>query len=71
LKFTETGQVKVNAIVSKNFVKFEVKDTGIGMKQEFIDNGLFLPFGQEEKPLLGIQRGVGLGNFCNNCSYQL
>jgi K+-sensing histidine kinase KdpD len=37
-----------------------VKDTGIGMNQSFIDNGLFQEFEQEEK-MIGNQRGLGLG----------
>ena len=43
-------------------IQFEVRDTGIGMSDGFIESGLFEPFEQEEKPLIGAQRGVGLGD---------
>jgi len=63
LKFTKEGSVRLSCRqnTSSYFVEFQIEDTGIGMTQAFIENGLFDPFEQEEKPLIGAQRGVGLG----------
>jgi len=63
LKFTKVGEVRITTrfVCHNNTVEFEVKDSGIGMSQHFIEYGLFEPFKQEEKPLIGSQRGVGLG----------
>jgi len=63
LKFTEYGEVKLTArcVERRKVIEFEVKDTGIGMNQDFIEAGLFEPFEQEHCPLIGNYRGVGLG----------
>jgi len=63
LKFTENGKVKVSVrcVQETKQIEIEVKDTGIGMNQAFIEYGLFEPFEQEISALLGTQRGVGLG----------
>jgi signal transduction histidine kinase len=42
-------------------VSFVIEDTGIGMSQNFIENGLFEPFEQEERQILGDRRGIGIG----------
>ncbi len=40
---------------------FEVRDTGIGMSQEFLNTQLFLPYAQENNHLTGRYAGPGLG----------
>ena len=42
-------------------LEFKVKDTGIGMSQEFIDHGLFQTFEQENPDARTEYRGTGLG----------
>ena len=42
-------------------LEFKVKDTGIGMSQDFIDNGLFQTFEQENPDARTEYRGTGLG----------
>lgn len=44
----------------KSFLKFVVKDTGIGMHQKFIDDA-FEPFSREESSLTNKVQGTGLG----------
>ena len=51
----------VRILRESNSIQFEVRDTGSGMSQSFVDNELFQPFHQEERPITGNQRGVGLG----------
>ena len=42
-------------------MEFKVKDTGIGMSQDFIDHGLFQTFEQENPDARTEYRGTGLG----------
>ena len=42
-------------------LEFKVKDTGIGMSQDFIDHGLFQTFEQENPDARTEYRGTGLG----------
>src|SRR4051794_19458739 len=42
-------------------IRFTITDTGIGMTETFVEQGLFEPFAQEEKSLTNKTRGVGLG----------
>lgn len=65
LKFTEKGEVKV--VIStvfetdtKTTIKFEVSDTGIGIKKESIDK-LFKPFTQADMSTTRTYGGTGLG----------
>ncbi|MBU2508629.1 MAG: HAMP domain-containing histidine kinase, partial [Bacteroidetes bacterium] len=61
IKFTPKGKVEVSLFnTDQGKLIFEIKDTGVGMYAEFIQN-LFQPFSQEEQ---GYQRtfdGNGLG----------
>ncbi|MBN2776067.1 MAG: PAS domain S-box protein [Bacteroidales bacterium] len=61
LKFTESGYVEIGyEQISDTFVRFWVKDTGIGISQENIDK-IFNRFVQVENKLSAISRGSGLG----------
>jgi signal transduction histidine kinase len=64
LKFTRNGQVTVSArpVVQDNrdFVRFSVKDTGIGMSAATIDK-LFVPFVQADETTALKFGGTGLG----------
>jgi len=65
IKFTETGTVQLNVTVisqTENTVTVltEVKDTGIGIKQEQIDE-IFTPFTQAESETTRKYGGTGLG----------
>ncbi len=65
VKFTDNGQVSVSisskVIVEKNReILFSVKDTGIGIPQEKMDQ-LFQPFSQLELSLSRKRDGAGLG----------
>lgn len=59
-KFTEKGEIFVEAQNVQKFVKISVRDTGIGMRDEFI-NGLFEPFVQIENDYSRKFEGTGLG----------
>ncbi|HPN37461.1 MAG TPA: PAS domain S-box protein [Melioribacteraceae bacterium] len=61
IKFTEKGEVQI--VVFKNQqhnVVFEVRDTGIGISEEYMSN-LFTPFSQEEQGYSRRFEGNGLG----------
>ena len=62
LKFTERGEVRVTASVSKDgrSIEFSVRDTGIGVAPEHLDK-IFQEFAQIENPLQRNVRGTGLG----------
>ncbi len=65
VKFTESGEVSVtvDCIEEKNeiaLLKFEVKDTGIGIRQEELQN-LFQPFNQADSTTTRKYGGTGLG----------
>ncbi|KAH9883944.1 hypothetical protein F4778DRAFT_582739 [Xylariomycetidae sp. FL2044] len=62
IKYTEAGSIAVSlrskpTSSSTVQVEFSVKDTGIGMSQEFLDNHLFQAFSQEDP----FKSGTGLG----------
>ncbi len=64
LKFTKDGEVKISATLnkiegSKHFIKFEVKDTGVGIADEDQDK-IFEKFVQIERKE-GDYQGTGLG----------
>lgn len=61
LKYTKEGKVEI--ILNENEQKeiyVEVKDTGIGMSDEYMEN-LFKPFNQEEQGYSRTYDGTGLG----------
>ena len=61
LKYTESGEVRVIAsIENESTLCFEVKDTGIGIPAEHI-NDIFEEFIQIENPLQKKSKGTGLG----------
>jgi PAS domain S-box-containing protein len=65
VKFTEKGSVKVECYLFKKnstqqTVCISVKDTGIGIEQEYIDK-LFQKFSQEDKSVARMYGGTGLG----------
>jgi len=61
VKFTEKGEVQIVVYKNQqNKVVFEVKDTGIGISEEYMSN-LFVPFSQEEQGYCRRFEGNGLG----------
>lgn len=41
--------------------KFVIRDSGIGMSEEFLNNGIFRPFSQESNEITSSYAGTGLG----------
>lgn len=65
IKFTEAGHVRVHCLWERNeenrqFLRFEVSDTGIGMEPEFMEH-LFEKFSQEHQSTSRTYGGTGLG----------
>ena len=61
LKFTTHGEVRVSArLEGTNFIRFAVRDTGIGIAAE-LHGALFEDFSQVDSPLQKRLRGTGLG----------
>lgn len=61
VKFTEEGEVQIVVYKNQqNKVVFEVRDTGIGISEEYMTN-LFVPFSQEEQGYSRRFEGNGLG----------
>lgn len=65
IKFTENGSVDLNIKLEKSegehhHVLFSIKDTGIGMSQEGLDN-LFQAFSQADATISRMYGGTGLG----------
>jgi two-component system, sensor histidine kinase and response regulator len=60
LKFTSEGQVITGADLENNEIVFFVKDTGVGISDEF-KNRIFKGFNQENEELTRGFEGVGLG----------
>lgn len=60
IKFTEDGRVTVEVGTDDEFVFLQVKDTGIGIEQQFLDH-LFDEFRQESTGLQRTHEGSGLG----------
>lgn len=58
-KFTETGEVVVESKELENKIEFKIKDTGIGISEEEIDN-IFNVFHKIEGKRK-LSRGIGLG----------
>lgn len=60
IKFTEEGEIEVSVGVDGSRVFVRVRDTGIGMSEDFLDD-LFDPFKQESTGLSRSHEGSGLG----------
>ena len=60
LKFTKEGQVITGAELENNEIVFFVKDTGVGISEDFKDR-IFKGFNQENEELTRGFEGVGLG----------
>ncbi|MFA3781698.1 ATP-binding protein [Melioribacteraceae bacterium 4301-Me] len=60
IKYTQHGKVEINIKNEKNNLVVEVKDTGIGIAEEFIPH-LFEPFRQESQGYTRKFEGNGLG----------
>ncbi|AWW29781.1 histidine kinase [Echinicola strongylocentroti] len=60
LKFTEDGSVAVSIVHESDYLLVEVKDTGIGMTEEFKDN-IFKEFNQGDGSINRRYGGTGLG----------
>ncbi|MBN1413562.1 MAG: response regulator [Bacteroidales bacterium] len=62
IKFTHDGYIEVgcNLMEKKNMLEFYVKDTGIGIKKEFLEV-IFWRFRKIEDERQNIYRGAGLG----------
>ncbi|MDH7604785.1 MAG: PAS domain S-box protein [Melioribacter sp.] len=61
LKYTQAGDVEINLDKNeKGEIFVEVKDTGIGMSEEFMQH-IFEPFNQEEQGYSRSYDGTGLG----------
>jgi len=61
IKYTKAGSVEIKAFLnSSNKVQVDIKDTGIGISEEFLPT-LFSPFTQEEHGYTRSYEGNGLG----------
>lgn len=60
LKFTEEGSISVQVTSTKTHAVVEVKDTGVGIGEDYLDN-LFEAFSQEEDWRNRKYEGTGLG----------
>ena len=74
IKYTPSGLVEISVYNIGNELIAEVKDTGIGISEEYGKN-LFMPFTQEEQGYTRKYEGNGLGlalvkKYCdlNNCN---
>lgn len=62
VKFTNQGSVTIRCFKENNFVRIEISDTGIGIKEEYL-NKIFIPFIQIDNDLIRKhpETGSGLG----------
>jgi signal transduction histidine kinase len=60
VKFTDDGSVNIECNKENGFVSIQVSDTGIGIKQENLEE-IFTPFIQVNNELTREQHGTGLG----------
>lgn len=60
VKFTDAGRVQIHSYVQDRWLLTEVIDTGMGIKEEDLEN-LFQPFRQIETGLARVHEGTGLG----------
>lgn len=68
VKYTEKGYVKVTIECDEKYVWVNIKDSGIGMSEDYLSR-LFTPFSQEETGYSRRYEGTGLGlalvnNYC-------
>ena len=67
IKFTPRGgnvEMVIEVLWTENKVSHDlitIKDTGIGMSREFLNNGIFKPFSQEYNSVTAKTSGTGLG----------
>jgi signal transduction histidine kinase/HAMP domain-containing protein len=59
-KFTEAGEIRINAVQANGNLRLAVSDTGIGMKPEALEH-IFEEFQQAEKTTSSQYGGTGLG----------
>lgn len=60
IKFTESGYIKIGCYFEEQFIKFYVRDTGIGIAADHLDK-IFNRFSQIEKGISRKYGGTGLG----------
>jgi len=60
VKYTEYGSISVLVSIENNFIKFEIKDTGIGISKT-TQQKLFKPFIQGDQSTTKSYSGTGLG----------
>lgn len=60
IKFTNSGKISLKVQKEADFIKFIIKDSGIGIEEKDLAK-LFTPFTQVENPLTNKQKGTGLG----------
>ena len=61
IKFTsESGEISVSASVEKDFARIKIKDSGVGMSKETLDN-LFKMDSKKSTPGTNKEEGTGLG----------
>ena len=60
IKFTKSGSVRLTAVIEDGNIKFEVSDTGIGIKKENLSL-IFTAFEQADKQKNRAIKGTGLG----------
>lgn len=60
LKFTDRGSVFVTFKYEQNHLRFEVKDTGVGLDKSSLEK-IFVPFSQADSSTTRLYGGTGLG----------
>lgn len=66
IKFTEKGYIYLIVYLENGYIKFQVKDTGIGISEEY-QKKLFQPFQQANNTTTREYGGTGLGlSICKN-----
>lgn len=60
LKFTDEGQITVRVSIREEMARFEVRDTGCGIREE-MSGRLFSPFEQADSSSTRRAKGTGLG----------
>lgn len=60
VKFTNQGSIKIDCRLNRKMLITNIKDTGIGIREEDIDK-LFVPFSQIDSGLTRNHEGTGLG----------
>lgn len=65
IKFTDKGSIQLTYTIYKENITFSIRDSGIGMTQNQIDN-LFTRFSKFEKEKQKLYRGAGLGLSISN-----